>query len=327
MSSQDSLDLSVVVPVLDEEPNLAILHGEIRAAVEPLGLRWEAVYVDDGSRDGSLRVLLDLWHSDPHVRVVKFRKRCGQTSAMAAGFDQSRGEVVITMDGDLQNDPGDIPLLLERVAAGADIVAGWRKHRHDGLLLRKVPSRMANRLIGFVTKTRIHDTGCSLKAFRRSLVESLAIYAEQHRFLPAMSQGSGARVEEVVVNHRPRRFGKSKYGLGRATRVLLDLMTIKMISSFSQRPLQYFALLAFPFLIATAGLSVRVLSQGIESTEARGMAQVLLIAVLLCFSSFVYFVLLGLLAELVVKASDLHGSERGRRIATLNVSAGGTRHA
>ncbi len=312
----------MVVPILDEEPNLALLHEEIRAAFEPLELHWEAVYVDDGSQDGSLRVMLELWRNDPHVRIVKFRKRCGQTSAMAAGFDQSLGEVVITMDGDLQNDPADIPRLLELIEDGADIVTGWRKHRHDGFFLRKVPSRIANRLIGFVTRTRIHDTGCSLKAFRRTLVENLTIYAEQHRFLPAMSQGSGARVEEIVVNHRPRRFGRSKYGLGRATRVLLDLMTVKMISSFSQRPLQYFALIAVPFGLATAAFFAGALWRGFAVPEGRGMAQVLGVAFLLCFSACVYFFLLGLLAELVIKASDLHGSERGRRFATLNLSSG-----
>lgn len=316
-------EVSVVVPVLDEEPNLAPLHAEIRAALEPLGSSWEVVYVDDGSRDGSLDVMLALWEEDPHVRIVKFRARCGQTSAMAAGFDQSRGRVVVTLDGDLQNDPADIPRLLERIEAGADIVAGWRKHRHDGLFLRKVPSRIANRLIGFVTRTRIHDTGCSLKAFRRALVENLAIYAEQHRFLPAMSQGSGARVEELVVNHRPRRFGRSKYGLGRATRVLLDLLTVKMITSFSQHPLQYFAAIGVPFALLTVALLFGALAQGIETPAQRGAAQILGLAFLLLAATSVYFFLLGLLAELVVKASDLHGSERGRRMATAHVARGG----
>ena len=318
-------EVSVVVPVLDEEPNLGPLHEEIRAALEPLEIPWEVVYVDDGSRDGSLRIMLGLWEEDPHVRVVKFRTRCGQTSAMAAGFDQSRGRVVVTLDGDLQNDPADIPRLLERIDDGADIVAGWRKHRHDGLFLRKVPSRIANRLIGFVTRTRIHDTGCSLKAFRRALVENLAIYAEQHRFLPAMSQGSGARVDELVVNHRPRRFGRSKYGLGRATRVLLDLMTVKMITSFSQHPLQYFAAIGVPFGLATVALLASTLAQGIDTPAQRGAAQVLGLAFLLLFFTSVYFFLLGLLAELVIKASDLHGSERGRRMATSHFSGGGGR--
>lgn len=317
--SPEALDLSVVVPVLDEEPNLPILHREVAAALEGTELGWELILVDDGSTDRSLPIMIELWREDPHVRVIQFRKRCGQTSAMAAGFDESRGRVVVTMDGDLQNDPADIPLLLERLEQGADIVAGWRKRRHDGFLLRRLPSVLANRLIGLVTRTTIHDTGCSLKAFRRELVQNLPIYAEQHRFLPAMSAGSGARVEEVVVNHRPRRFGRSKYGLGRATRVVLDLMAIKMVTSFSQRPLQYFVAIALPFALATAGLVlVGLLSAGRAQWDP-ATQQFYYLGFFLSLMTGVYFFLLGLLAELVVKASDLHGSEGGRRIATARV--------
>jgi len=318
-SLAEEIDVSVVVPVLDEEPNLEILYGEIRDAFAPFDLAWEAIFVDDGSTDRSLEILVGLWREDSHVRVIQFRKRSGQTSAMAAGFDESRGRVVITMDGDLQNDPADIPLLLARLDAGADIVAGWRKRRHDGFLLRRLPSMMANRLIGLVTGTTIHDTGCSLKAFRRELVQNLPIYAEQHRFLPAMSQGSGARVEEVEVNHRPRRFGKSKYGLGRATRVILDLMTIKLITSFSQHPLQYFVGLTLPFGLATVVLLLTALGYAREGALDRGLEQILVLAFLLSVMAGVYFLMLGLLAELAVKASDLHGSEKGRRISTSRV--------
>lgn len=313
------LDVSVVVPILDEEPNLEILHGEIAAAFAGSELDWEAIFVDDGSSDRSLEILVDLWRADPHVRVVQFRKRSGQTSAMAAGFDESRGRVVVTMDGDLQNDPADIPLFLERIEGGADIVAGWRKRRHDGFFLRRLPSMMANRLIGLVTRTTIHDTGCSLKAFRRELVRNLPIYAEQHRFLPAMSAGSGARVEEVEVNHRPRRFGKSKYGLGRATRVILDLMTIKLITSFSQHPLRYFAAITVPFALATLVLFATALAAASGGALDDRGERVLVLAFMLSVMAGVYFLLLGLLAELVVKASDLHGSERGRRISTARV--------
>jgi glycosyltransferase involved in cell wall biosynthesis len=318
------MDVSVVVPVLDEEPNLEILQAELVAAFASTELEWEVLYVDDGSTDQSLGVLVDLWRGDEHVRVVQFRKRAGQTSAMAAGFDESRGRVVVTLDGDLQNDPADIPLLLERIEAGADIVAGWRKRRHDGFWLRRLPSILANRLIGLVTRTTIHDTGCSLKAFRRELVRNLPIYAEQHRFLPAMSAGSGARIEEVEVNHRPRRFGRSKYGLGRATRVILDLMAIKLITTFSQRPLQYFAAITVPFALGTVVLLATGLVKLSRGERDQGFEQVLLLAFMLSVMAGVYFLLLGLLAELAVKASDLHGEEKGRRISTarLGFSAG-----
>jgi hypothetical protein len=221
------------------------------------------------------------------------------------------------MDGDLQNDPADVPRLYARLQEGdADIVAGWRRRRHDGFLLRRLPSLVANRLIGWVTHVSIHDTGCTLKAFRRELVRNLPIYAEQHRFLPAMSAGSGARVAELVVNHRPRRFGRSKYGLGRATRVALDLMAIKLITHFSQAPLQYFATIALGFLSATAVLvtiGARELSRG---GGERILESMLLVAFLLTFLAGAYFFMLGFLAELVVKASGLHGEERGRRLAT-----------
>jgi glycosyltransferase involved in cell wall biosynthesis len=309
LEDRPALDLSVVVPVYDEEQNLPILHAEIAAALNPMGVRWEVLYVDDRSSDGSLAVMLGLWREDPHVRVVQLRGRSGQTAAMAAGFDHARGRVVVTLDGDLQNDPADIPALIERLGEDYDVVAGWRKKRHDGFVLRRLPSIVANRLIGLVTGVRIHDTGCTLKAFRHEVVSELSIYAEQHRFLPQMSAGSGARVTEMVVNHRPRRFGRSKYGLGRATRVLLDLFVIKMISSFSQRPLQYFALLALPWALATPVLLVTGWDGGDAQRE-----QVLLLAFTLSFMACAYFVLLGLLAELAVKASGLHQSEGGRRI-------------
>ncbi|MFT7485961.1 MAG: glycosyltransferase involved in cell wall biosynthesis [Candidatus Paceibacteria bacterium] len=315
--STAEIDVSVVVPIFDEEENLPILHKEIVAGFEGLGLRWEVIYVDDCSSDGSLQIMINLWKTDEHVRAIQFRGRSGQTSAMAAGFEESRGRIVITMDGDLQNDPADIPLMLECMeAGGADIVAGWRKQRNDGFLLRLLPSMIANRLIGHVTKTTIHDTGCSLKAFRRELVLKLPIYAEQHRFLPAMSAGSGAKVLEVAVNHRARRFGKSKYGLGRATRVVLDLMTIKMITSFSQHPLQYFVMIAMPFGLATLILAISGTYAYFGTEGAEGLERISFLAFLLMFMAGVYFFLLGLLAEFVVKVSDLHGSEKGRRIST-----------
>ncbi len=307
-----AVEISVVVPVFDEEPNLPLLHEEIVRALDGMGASWEVLYVDDRSRDGSLRVLLDLWKRDPRVRVVQFRARCGQTAAMAAGFEHARGAVVVTLDGDLQNDPADIPRLVAELGRGFDIVAGWRKARQDGFVLRKFPSRIANRLIAWVTGVGIHDTGCTLKAFRRELVKNLPIYAEQHRFLPAMSAGGGARVSELVVNHRPRRFGRSKYGIGRATRVLLDLLSIKMISSFSHRPLQYFALLTAPFAIGLFAYMTSLLLAGRPVDFDTEWGRVAMVLFMLTFMLCAYFVMLGLLAELIVKASGLHRPMRTR---------------
>lgn len=306
--------ISVVVPVFNEEESLPVLHGEIAAALDGMGSPpAEVIYVDDCSTDGSLHRMLELRRGDPRVKVVKFRKNFGQTAALAAGFEEARGDVVITLDGDLQNDPADIPRLVEKIREGHDIVAGWRKKRSDKLFLRRVPSIAANRLIAFVTGVRIHDTGCTLKAFRRELVKSMAIYAEQHRFLPVLSAGSGARVTELVVNHRPRRFGHSKYGIGRAVRVLLDLFSIKFISQFSQRPLHYFGLLAIFVLTLGLVFGAAFLTGGGVAPQGEGTLwavsdweMMVLTIEILVFMLFAYFVMLGLLGELAVKASGMH---------------------
>ncbi len=310
--------LSIVVPVYNEEQSLAILQQEIAGALETLGergRRTEILYVDDCSSDASLSEMLELLRADRRIRVIRFRRNYGQTAALAAGFDHARGEVVVTLDGDLQNDPADIPKMVGELERGFDIVAGWRKKRHDGYLLRRLPSMLANRLIARTTGVAIHDTGCTLKAFRRELVKSIVIYAEQHRFLPVLSAGSGARISEVIVHHRPRLFGRSKYGISRAWRVLIDLMVVHYISRFSHRPIQYFGFLSLATLAASLVFgTVALLSLGVSGTHAMGggpfffndweMAIVTILAVL--FSGFVYFALLGLLGELAVKASGMH---------------------
>jgi glycosyltransferase involved in cell wall biosynthesis len=308
------IDISVVVPVFDEQSSLELLHEEIRRSLDACGRSWEVLYVDDRSSDGSFRTMLDLRRADAHVRVIRLRMRCGQTAAMQAGFDHARGRVVVTIDGDLQNDPADIPALVQRVEQGYDVAAGWRKQRYDGFVLRRMPSRIANRLIRIVMRVSIHDTGCTLKAFRRELLERMPIYAEQHRFLPAISAAAGARVCEVVVNHRPRRFGRSKYGLGRATRVLLDLMALKMMTSFSQRPLSFFAALAAPFALAAVVVLCTMLLSGVTLQTAWSLR--LVYGFTLLFLSVPYFLLLGLLAELAVKASGMHRTRHARVLVT-----------
>jgi glycosyltransferase involved in cell wall biosynthesis len=299
-------DISVVIPVFNEVESLAELHEEIVRAMEPMGQSFEVVYVDDHSGDGSLHLLLQLREQDHRIRVVRFRRNFGQTSALNAGFLLSRGEIVVTLDGDLQNDPADIPALVRDIREGYDISAGWRKDRRDGFWLRRLPSVLANRLIAAVTQTPIHDTGCTLKAFRRELVRNLPIYAEQHRFLPAMSAGSGARVTERVVNHRPRRYGKSKYGLGRALRVLLDLLSIKMIAQFSHRPLHYFGLISIHFAAFTLVLLCLTTINYRTGSLMPQWEQYVAFTSILFFLPAVYFVLLGLLAELAITASGMH---------------------
>jgi len=310
--------ISIIVPVFNEAQSLPALYEEIARALGEMGdqgRRAEIIFVDDRSTDGSLECLLALHQRDARVCVVQFRRNYGQTAALAAGFDVAKGRVIVTLDGDLQNDPADIPALVRELERGFDIVAGWRKKRYDGFVLRRLPSLIANRMIAWVTGVPIHDTGCTLKAFRRELVKSMAIYAEQHRFLPVLSAGSGARISELVVNHRPRLYGHSKYGLGRATRVVLDLVAIKFVSQFSQRPIQYFGTLAL--LTLASGLVFAVVAL-ISLDFGRGhelpgnllsfndweMAVVTILC--LVFNAFVYFALLGLLGELAVKASGMH---------------------
>jgi len=320
------IELSIIVPIYNEEESLPVLHAEIAEALSEMGEageQTEIVLVDDCSTDGSLGVMRGLLRNDPRVRLVKFRRNFGQTAALAAGFDMSRGRVVVTLDGDLQNDPADIPMMVKQLDKGFDVVAGWRKKRHDGYILRRLPSIVANRLIGIVTGVTIHDTGCTLKAFRRELVKSMSIYAEQHRFLPVLSRGSGARICEVVVNHRARRFGRSKYGIGRATRVLIDLVTVNFISRFSHKPIQYFGLLSLAMLIAGVifgGAALFSLDPGgipVEKSDnvlfsEWNMSVIHILAVL--FSAFIYFAFLGLLAELAVKASGMHRRSTLERI-------------
>ena len=229
--------LSIVVPVYNEEDNVRPLFEKIQTVCETIGEAYEVLFVDDGSKDKTFAVLSELSKQAPQLVVIQFQKNAGQTAAMAAGFEFARGQRIISMDGDLQNDPSDIPKLLEKLDEGYDLVCGWRKERQDKFLTRRVPSIVANWIIGKVTGVPIHDNGCSLKAYRASVIKQVSLYGEMHRFIPAMSTVAGARIAEIVVSHHPRRFGKSKYGLGRVWRVMLDIIAFKfIISVFTSRP-------------------------------------------------------------------------------------------
>jgi glycosyltransferase involved in cell wall biosynthesis len=235
-----STNLSVVIPIKDERDNLRPLHDRLRQALDPLGLSWEAVFVDDGSADGSFAVLEEMAAADPRVKVVRLRRNFGQTAALQAGIDWSAGDVLVTMDGDLQNDPADIPRLLDKLNEGYDAVLGLRANRQDRLLLRKVPSWVGNWLIRKVTNVSIKDMGCTLRALRRDLAEALPLYGEMHRFVPVLCQQHGARLAQVPVNHHPRTMGRTKYGLSRTVRVILDLITIKFLGTYLTRPMHVF---------------------------------------------------------------------------------------
>jgi glycosyltransferase involved in cell wall biosynthesis len=229
--AEETLGLSVVVPVMNERESLEPLYSRLLAVLAGLGTGYEVIFVDDGSTDGSFEVLRRLHAADPRVRVIRFSRNFGQTAAFSAGFAEARGETIVTLDADLQNDPADIPLLLDKVRQGYDLVSGWRRHRRDPLLTRKLPSRLANRLIASVTGVRLHDYGCSLKAYRRAVVKELRLYGEMHRFIPALASRMGARITEVPVSHYPRIYGRSKYNIGRTFRVIPDVLAVKLLLS------------------------------------------------------------------------------------------------
>ena len=238
-------EISVVVPMRNESPNVAELHAELTTVLDGFGRPYEILAIDDGSTDDTFATLAALQRRNPRLRVIRFRRNFGQTAAFAAGFARARGRYIVTFDGDLQNDPTDIPAMIEKIAEGPDIVAGWRKERKDPFLNRRLPSMIANTVISFATGVKLHDYGCSLKVFRAEVVKSMKLYGEMHRFLPAIAAEQGVDIVEHVVNHRKRIHGKSKYGISRTIRVVLDLMTVKFLSSYSTRPLQMFGGVGF----------------------------------------------------------------------------------
>src|SRR3990172_6272450 len=230
--------LSVVIPLLNEEKNLPELYKRMNKAISSYSK--EVIFVDDGSTDNTFNILKQFHEKDPDVKIIRFRRNFGQTAALSAGFDHARGDIVITMDGDLQNDPEDIPRLLEKINAGYDVVSGWRANRSDPSISKKIPSRISNWLAGRLTGIKLHDSGCTLKAYRSDVIKNIRLYGEMHRYIPAVANWIGASFTEEVVEHHPRRFGKSKYGISRTIRVILDLITVKFLQSFSTRPIHAF---------------------------------------------------------------------------------------
>jgi glycosyltransferase involved in cell wall biosynthesis len=294
------MELSIVIPLYNEEENIEPLIHEITSVVGSLKKTYELVAVDDGSKDETFRVLAGLRQTEPHLRVIRLKRNFGQTAAIAAGLAYAKGEVVIMMDGDGQNDPADIPALLAELDRGNDLVSGWRFSRRDALLSRRLPSMIANRLISWTTRVKLHDYGCTLKAMRREVARNLKLYGEMHRFIPAIAYERGARIAELRVNHRPRLRGQSKYGIMRTLRVILDLVTVKFLISYSTRPSHVFGLIGIVsgglgFLIAMY-LTVQKLVYGAEI----GGRPLLLLAVLLIFIGF-QFVTMGLLGEMLAR--------------------------
>jgi glycosyltransferase involved in cell wall biosynthesis len=295
------MNLSVVVPVFNERDNLKILYKAILDALQSLTIQWEVVFVDDGSRDGSVEVLEELAAADPqHICLVQLRRNFGQTAAIAAGIDHSVGDVIVPMDADMQNDPADIPMLLEKMNEGYDVVSGWRKERKDAFVTRTLPSNLANSLISFVTGVHLHDYGCTMKAYRRDVITGFRLYGEMHRFIPVYANSVGARIAEVVVHHHPRKFGKAKYGLERTAKVILDLFTVKFLSSYASKPIYLFGgaglgLITFSSVVLLY-LFIRRIFYLISPFESP-LFQISMMVAIFGFQS----ILMGLITELVMR--------------------------
>jgi glycosyltransferase involved in cell wall biosynthesis len=315
-----ALELSVVVPLFNEEASLLFLVNQLLEALRPLGQSFELVLVDDGSKDGTAELLHNLAASVPELVAVILRRNYGQTAAMSAGFDASRGAVIVTLDGDLQNDPADIPLLLASLEEGYDLVSGWRHQRQDAALSRLLPSLIANRLIARVTGVKLHDYGCSLKAYRREVVTDLNLYGELHRFLPALAYIEGARIGEVQVNHHPRRYGKSKYGIDRTFRVLMDLLTVWFMKRFVTRPMHVFGFAGLVALGAGLLLALWLVGEKLLLGTDIGDRPLLLLAVLAILSGVQLFGF-GLLAELQMRT---YYESQGRPIYRIRATLRGT---
>jgi glycosyltransferase involved in cell wall biosynthesis len=313
------VDLSVVIPIKDERDNVAKLHEQLRAALDPLRLSHEMVFVDDGSGDGSFQALEDLARRDPLVKVVRLRRNFGQSAALQAGIDWSAGDIIVTMDGDLQNDPADIPLMLAKLAEGYDGVLGLRANRQDHLFIRKIPSLLGNWLIRKVTGVQTKDLGCTLRALRRELAESMPLYGEMHRFINVLAQQAGARLTQIPVRHHPRTAGKTKYTISRAFRVVLDLITVTFLHSYLTRPMHIMGLAGLCSMgLGVVSLIITVLMKSYMRTNMTGNPFLLLSAI--CVLVGVQFISMGLIGELMTRTYfESQGKKAYAVRATLNI--------
>jgi glycosyltransferase involved in cell wall biosynthesis len=302
------MNLSLITPVYNEEENLPLLFESVYKTMQGLSNPWEIILVDDGSNDGSLSVLQEYGQKDPeHIRVVSFRRNFGQTAAIAAGIDYARGDIIVLLDADLQNDPADIPEMLAKLNEGYDLVSGWRKHRKDNALTRNLPSNIANWIISWVTGVHLHDYGCTLKAYRRPVLEGFRLYGEMHRFIPVFANSVGARITEMPVRHHPRKFGKTKYGLERTVKVILDLFTVKFLVSYSSKPIYLFGGAGGGLMVISAMIMMYLFFRRIFASVSVTFSPLFQTSVMFFILGF-QSILMGLIAELLVRT--YHESQR-----------------
>ena len=294
------MELSVVIPIFEEEQNIQPLYAELKGVLSDLGKSSEIIFIDDGSKDSSFDLLKKIQQDDQNVRLIRFRRNFGQTAALAAGFKYAQGDVIVTMDGDQQNDPSDIPKLLDKIDEGYDLVSGWRYERQDPYWSRTIPSMIANKLISRTTDVKLHDYGCTLKALRKEVAKNITLYGELHRFIPAIASWMGVSIAEVKVNHRPRVMGETKYGISRTIRVLLDLITVKFLLNYAGRPIHFFGLPGLLSGLIGFLLALYMTFERLFLGVPMGNRPLLLFAILLILIG-IQFIVIGLLGELQIR--------------------------
>jgi len=298
--SKAGTDLSVVIPIYNEKESIAKLYKKLDKTLSGMNLEYEVLLIDDGSTDGTLDELVKIHNKNKSYKIISFRKNFGQTSAISAGFDFTSGKIVITLDADLQNDPSDIPILLKKLNKGYDIVSGWRVNRKDRAVTRKFPSMVANRLISKLTGVHLHDYGCTLKAYRREVIENIDLYGEMHRYIPAIASWMGVRVAEVPVRHHSRKYGKSKYGFSRTIKVILDIITVKFLLSYSQRPIQIFGLLGLSSSVVGFIMTVYLIIMRIFFNQSLSERPLFILSIFMIFIG-IQLITMGLLAEVLMR--------------------------
>ncbi len=294
--------ISIVIPFFNEQENVNDVYDKLKSEVEKLNIQYELIFVDDGSTDNTFEIIQSLAIKDPLLKVIKFQFNAGQTAAMQAGFDYANNDIIIPMDGDMQNDPSDIYRLIDKINEGYDVVSGWRKNRKDKTITRKIPSIIANKIISWIGKVKLHDYGCSLKAYRKNILKNVRLYGEMHRFIPIYSSWYGAKVTEIPVTHHPRTKGKSKYGISRTFKVILDLVTIKFLGGYATKPIYFFGSLSFvSFFLAGLGILYLIYKQFYLHIEKAVIESPILMISVMCILLGAQFILMGLLAEILIR--------------------------